>query len=138
MDFLSKIRKYNINELSRMVYENKLILSMISMHWIMFIAPLLITLLTNDISILVMVSMFLLSILTINIVFHDCPISMFEDRYLGHTMIDTVSEDIHLNYNSTQRGEMTVQWLFMAILTVHAKIFLLLLKHCFFTFLSEE
>jgi len=138
MDFLSKIRKYNINELSRMVYENKLILSMISMHWIMFIAPLLITLLTNDISILVMVSMFLLSILTINIVFHDCLISMFEDRYLGHTMIDTVSEDIHLNYNSTQRGEMTVQWLFMAILTVHAKIFLLLLKHCFFTFLSEE
>jgi len=137
MEFISTIRKYNINELSKIVYENKLILSMISMHWVMFISPLLITLLSNDLSILVMVSMFLLSILTINVVFHDCPISMFEDKYLGHTMIDTVSEDIHLNYNSSHRGEMTVQWLFMAILATNAKIFLLLLKHCFFTFLSE-
>jgi len=137
MELFSRITNYTINELASVVYENRMVLSMISMHWIMFISPLLITLLTNDISILVMVSMFLFSILTINVVFHDCPISMIEDHYLGHTMMDTVSDHIYSKYDRSERGKMTIQWLFMAILASNAKIFLLLLKHCCFTYLSE-
>ena len=137
MDILSIIRGHTLDEISKHIYDNRLILSMISMHWIMFVSPLIITILTNDISILVMVSLFLYSILTINIIFHDCPISLIEDKYLGGSLVNTVNENVHTKYKSEHRGESTQLWLFMAILTTNAKIFLLLIKHCFYTYLSE-
>jgi len=137
MDILSIIRGHTLDEISKHIYDNRLILSMISMHWIMFVSPLIITILTNDISILVMVSLFLYSILTINIIFHDCPISLIEDKCLGGSLVNTVNENVHTKYKSEHRGESTQLWLFMAILTTNAKIFLLLIKHCFYTYLSE-
>ena len=137
MEIISKLLSHSIEEIAQTIYDNRMLLSMITMHWIMFISPIIITLLSSDLSILVMVSLFLYSILTINVVFHDCPLSIIENRCLGGTMIDTVSGHIHTDYNNEQRGNITVQWLFMAIATVNAKIFLLLLKHCFFTYLSE-
>lgn len=137
MDILSIVRGHTLDEIAKNIYDNRLILSMISMHWIMFVSPLIITLLSNDISILVMVSLFLYSILTINIIFHDCPISLIEDKCLGGSMVNAVNENMYTSYKSEQRGESTKHWLFMAILTTNSKIFLLLIKHCFFTYLSE-
>jgi len=137
MDILSVVRGKTLDEIAKNIYDNRLILSMISMHWIMFVSPLIITLLSNDISILVMVSLFLYSILTINIIFHDCPISLIEDKCLGGSMVNAINNNMYSNYKSEQRGESTKQWLFMAILTTNSKIFLLLIKHCFFTYLSE-
>ena len=137
MDIISKLLNHSIEEIAQTVYDNRILLSMITMHWIMFVSPIVITLLSSDLSILVMVSLFLYSILTINIIFNDCPLTLLEDKCLGGTMIDTVSAHTQVNYNSNQRGNITVQWLFMAIVTTNAKIFLLLLKHCFFTYLSE-
>lgn len=137
MDILSIVRGHTLDEIAKNIYDNRLILSMISMHWIMFVSPLIITLLSNDISILVMVSLFLYSILTINIIFHDCPISLIEDKCLGGSMVNAVNENMYTSYKSEQRGESTKHWLFMAILTTNSKIFLLLIKHCFLTYLSE-
>jgi hypothetical protein len=137
MDIIPKLLNHSIEEIAQTVYDNRILLSMITMHWIMFVSPIVITLLSSDLSILVMVSLFLYSILTINIIFNDCPLTLLEDKCLGGTMIDTVGAHTQVNYNSNQRGNITVQWLFMAIATTHAKIFLLLLKHCFFTYLSE-
>jgi hypothetical protein len=137
MDIIPKLLNHSIEEIAQTVYDNRILLSMITMHWIMFVSPIVITLLSSDLSILVMVSLFLYSILTINIIFNDCPLTLLEDKCLGGTMIDTVSAHTQVNYNSNQRGNITVQWLFMAIVTTNAKIFLLLLKHCFFTYLSE-
>lgn len=137
MDILSIIRGHTLDEISKHIYDNRLILSMISMHWIMFVSPLIITLLSNDISILVMVSLFLYSILTINIIFHDCPISLIEDKCLGGSMLNTVNANVNANYKSERRGESTQLWLFIAILMSNSKIFLLLIKHCFHTYLSE-
>jgi hypothetical protein len=137
MEIISKLLSHSISDIAKMIYDNRMLISMITMHWIMFVSPIIITLLSSDLSILVMVSLFLCSILTINIVFHDCPLSIIENRCLGGTMIDTVSGHIHTDYSNEQRGNVTVQWLFMAIATTNAKIFLLLLKHCFFTYLSE-
>jgi len=137
MDIIPKLLNHSIEEIAQTVYDNRILLSMITMHWIMFVSPIVITLLSSDLSILVMVSLFLYSILTINIIFNDCPLTLLEDKCLGGTMIDTVSAHTQVNYNSNQRGNVTVQWLFMAIVTTNAKIFLLLLKHCFFTYLSE-
>jgi hypothetical protein len=137
MEIISKLLSHSISDIAKMIYDNRMLISMITMHWIMFVSPIMITLLSSDLSILVMVSLFLCSILTINIVFHDCPLSIIENRCLGGTMIDTVSGHIHTDYSNEQRGNVTVQWLFMAIATTNAKIFLLLLKHCFFTYLSE-
>jgi hypothetical protein len=137
MDIIPKLLNHSIEEIAQTVYDNRILLSMITMHWIMFVSPIVITLLSSDLSILVMVSLFLYSILTINIIFNDCPLTLIEDKCLGGTMIDTVSANTQVNYNSNQRGNITIQWLFMAIVTTNAKIFLLLLKHCFFTYLSE-
>lgn len=137
MDILSIVRGHTLDEIAKNIYDNRLILSMISMHWIMFVSPLIITLLSNDISILVMVSLFLYSILTINIIFHDCPISLIEDKCLGGSMVNAINVNMYTNYKSEHRGESTKQWLFMAILITNSKIFLLLIKHCFFTYLSE-
>lgn len=137
MDILSIVRGHTLDEIAKNIYDNRLILSMISMHWIMFVSPLIITLLSNDISILVMVSLFLYSILTINIIFHDCPISLIEDKCLGGSMVNAVNENMYTSYKSEQRGESTKHWLFMAILTTNSKIFLLLIKHCFLIYLSE-
>ena len=137
MNILSIIRGNTIDDIAKNIYDNRLILSMISMHWIMFVSPLIITLLSNDISILVMVSLFLYSILTINIIFHDCPVTLIEDKCLGGSLVNSVNENVHTNYKQEQRGESTKHWLFMAILTTNSKIFLLLIKHCFFTYLSE-
>jgi len=137
MKILSILFEYTISELAETLYENRMLVSMITMHWIMFVSPMLITLLSNDLSILILVSLFLYSILTINIIFHDCPISIIENNYLGGTMVDAVNGHIQQKYNNDQRGNTTVQWVFIAILATNAKIFLLLLKHCFFTYLSE-
>jgi hypothetical protein len=137
MEIISKLLSHSIADIAKMIYDERILISFITMHSIMFVSPIIITLMTNDLSILVLVSLFLYSILTINIVFHDCPLSIIENRCLGGTMIDTVSGHLQTDYNNEQRGNITVQWLFMAIATVNAKIFLLLLKHCFFTYLSE-
>ena len=137
MEIISKLLSHSIADIAKMIYDNRMLISMITMHWIMFVSPIIITLLSSDLSILVMVSLFLYSILTINLVFHDCPLSIIENKCLGGTMIDTVSGHLRTDYSNEQRGTITVQWLFMAIATTNAKIFLLLLKHCFFTYLSE-
>ena len=137
MKILSILREHTLAEIANSLYENRMIFAMLSMHWIMFVSPMLITLLSNDLSILVLVSLFLYAILTINVIFQDCPISIIEDKYLGNSMIDTVSGHIHRNYESEQRANTTSQWLFMGIVITNAKIFLLLLRHCFFTYLSE-
>jgi hypothetical protein len=137
MDIISKIFNHSMEEIAQTVYDNRILLSMITMHWIMFVSPIVITLMSSDLSILILVSLFLYSILTINLIFHDCPLTLIEERYLGGTMIDTVSAPMDTDYNHDKRGNVTIQWLFMAIVTTNAKIFLLLLKHCFFTYLSE-
>jgi len=137
MEVISKLLSHSIADIAQIIYDNRILISFITMHSIMFVSPIIITLMTNDLSILVLVSLFLYSILTINVVFHDCPLSIIENKCLGGTMIDTVSGHIHADYNNDQRSTMTVQWLFMAIAATNAKIFLVLMKHCFFTYLSE-
>lgn len=137
MEIISKIFNHSMEEIAQTVYDNRILLSMISMHWIMFVSPIVITLLSSDLSILILVSLFLYSILTINLIFHDCPLTLIEERCLGGTMIDTVGARMDTEYNNENRGSITIQWLFMAIATTNAKIFLVLMKHCFFTYLSE-
>jgi hypothetical protein len=137
MKIISKLLSHSIEEIVQTIYDNKLILSMITMHSLMFVSPMIIVLLSSDLSILVLVSLFFYSILTINLVFHDCPLTLIENRCLGGTIVDTISQHIQPDYADDRRGNITVQWLFIGIAMVNAKIFLLLLKHCFFTYLSE-
>jgi len=137
MEIISNLFNHSIEEIAKTIYDNRILLSIISMHWIMFMSPIVITLLSSDLSILILVSLFLYSILTINLIFHDCPLTLIEERCLGGTMIDTVGARMDTEYNNENRGSITIQWLFMAIATTNAKIFLVLMKHCFFTYLSE-
>lgn len=114
-----------------------IIITLVAMHWIMFSGTMLVILLTDDLSILVLANMFLYLILTMNIIFGDCPMSLIEDQYLGSSMIDTMSPFVPFRSELTTRGNSTLQWIFMSIMVSTTKIILLLIKHTFHEFLSK-
>ena len=114
-----------------------IIITLVAMHWIMFSGPMLVILLTDDLSILVLANMFLYLILMMNIIFGDCPMSLIEDQYLGSSMIDTMSPFVPFRADLTTRGNTTLQWIFMSIMVSTTKIILLLIKHTFHEFLSK-
>jgi hypothetical protein len=104
----------------------------------MFSGTILVILLTNELPILVLANMFLYLLLTLNIIFGDCPISLIEDHYLGNCMMDTMSELTPYNYKISDRGNSTLQWIFMSIMVSTTKIILLLIKYTFHEFLESR
>jgi hypothetical protein len=104
----------------------------------MFSGTMLVILLTNDLPILVLANMFLYLILTMNIIFGDCPMTLIEEQYLGTTMMDTIGTVIPFNYNVSSRGNYTLQWILMSIMVSTTKIILLLMRYCFQEFLSSN
>ena len=60
------------------LYESHVKWVLLFLHWVMFALPLIITLMTNDLSILVMINMLLFMILTINIIYQNCPVTIIE------------------------------------------------------------
>jgi len=112
-------------------------ISIVAMHWILFSGTMLLILLTNDLSILIFINMFLYMVLTVNIIFGDCPISLMEDIYLGNSIFDKIGQFVPFNTSIGTRGNNSLQWIFMTIMVTTTKIILLLLKYCFHEFLSE-
>jgi hypothetical protein len=127
-DFINIITKYR-----HVIY-----ILLVAMHWIMFSGTMLVILLTNDLPILVLANMFLYLILTMNIIFGDCPMTLIEEQYLGTTMMDTIGTVIPFNYNVSSRGNYTLQWILMSIMVSTTKIILLLMRYCFQEFLSSN
>ena len=113
-------------------------LTLVSMHWIMFSGTMIIILSTNELPVLFVVNMFIYMVLTMNIIFGDCPISIIEDHYLGTSMVDTISTLTPYKYNILERGNSTLHWLFMAIMVSTTKIILLLIKYTFHEFLESK
>ena len=113
-------------------------LVLVSMHWIMFSGTMLVILLTNELPVIVLANMFLYLLLTMNIIFGDCPISIIEDYYLGTCMVDTMSSLTPYTYKLSERGNSTLQWLFMAIMVSTTKVILLLIKYTFQEFLESK
>lgn len=113
-----------------------IIISLVAMHWILFSGTMLVILLTNELPILVLANMFLFLILTLNIIFGDCPMSLIEDQYLGTSMIDTFTPFVPFQQELSTRGNTTLQWIFMSIMVSTTKIILLLLKYGFHEFLT--
>ena len=127
-DFINIITKYR-----HVIY-----ILLVAMHWIMFSGTMLVILLTNDLPILVLANMFLYLILTMNIIFGDCPMTLIEEQYLGTSMMDTIGTVIPFNYNVSSRGNYTLQWILMSIMVSTTKIILLLMRYCFQEFLSSN
>jgi hypothetical protein len=104
----------------------------------MFSGTILVILLTNELPVLVLANMFIYLILTMNIIFGDCPISILEDHYLGNSMVNALSELTPYSYKTTDRGNSTLQWIFMSIMVSTTKIILLLIKYTFQEFLESK
>uniref|UniRef100_A0A6C0D3V9 Uncharacterized protein n=1 Tax=viral metagenome TaxID=1070528 RepID=A0A6C0D3V9_9ZZZZ len=115
-------------------------------HWILFAGYSIIFILSNDISILIVITIHLFGILLLNLLFHDCPITLLEDKFLGTTMVDTYSGLITCDFtndNSDEnikrcRSQTTLQVILIALLLVSLKVTLLLLKHVFHEFLESK
>ena len=117
------------------LYESPLKWILLSLHWIMFSLPLLITLMTNDISILIMINMLLFMVLTMNIIYQDCPITIIENLYLENNMMNSITTPYTPSYSKLTTSDKTLQCLFVGIMIVTSKILLVLAKHSFIEFI---
>lgn len=118
------------------LYETPIKWIMLTLHWIMFSFPILITLMTSDLTILIIVNMFLFMVLMINIIYQDCPISIIESLYLDDTMVDNMRFTHSQNTNLLTRGEKTLQCLIVGIMVVTSKVLIVLAKYTFLEYIT--
>ena len=117
-------------------YETPIKWIMLTLHWIMFSFPILITLMTSDLTILIIINMFLFMVLTVNIIYQDCPISIIESLYLDDTMVDNMNFTQTQDKNLLTRGEKTLQCLIVGIMVVTSKILVVLAKYTFLEYIT--
>ena len=98
--------------------------------------PLLITLMTNDISILIMINMLLFMVLTMNIIYQECPITIIEKLYLDDNMINAITSPYTQSYSKLTSSDKTLQCLFIGLMIVTSKILLILSKHTFIEYID--
>ena len=113
------------------LYESPVKWVLLCLHFVMFSIPLLITLITNDISILIMINMLLFMVLTMNIIYQECPITTIENMYLKDSMMNRIISLYTPSYNKIAVNDITFQYLVVGIMIVTSKILLLLMKHTF-------
>jgi hypothetical protein len=119
------------------LYESPVKWVLLFLHWVMFSLPLVITLMTNDLSILIMINMMLFMVLTINIIYQDCPITIMESLYLDGNMINTITSPYTPSYSKLTPSDKTLQCLFIGIMIVTSKILLVLAKHTFIEYIGS-
>jgi len=102
----------------------------------MFSLPIIITLMTNDLSVLIMINMLLFMVLAINIIYQDCPITIIENLYLDDNMINTITSPYTPSYSKLTSGDKTLQCLFVGLMVVTSKILLVLVKHTFIEYIG--
>jgi len=109
---------------------------LIAIHWILFSGSLLLIILSNDPSVLVATNLFLYMGFTVNAIFGDCPLSILEQHHFNTTLIETVNSLVPFNEELNITKSSPMQWIFMAIVFCSTKLFLLLIKQAFHTFLE--
>lgn len=117
------------------LYESPIKWILLCLHFVMFSTPLLITLMTNDISILIMINMLLFMIFTINIICQDCPITIIENMYLKDSMMNKITSLYTPSYSKISVSDTSRHYLFVGMMIVTSKILLLLMKHTFIEYI---
>jgi hypothetical protein len=118
------------------LYESPIKWVLLFLHWVMFSFPIIITLLTNDLSVLIMINMLLFMVLTMNIIYQDCPITIIENLYLEDNMINTITSPYTPSYSKLTSSDKTLQCLFVGLMVVTSKILLVLAKHTFIEYIG--
>jgi len=91
---------------------------------------------TNDVSILIMINMLLFMVLTTNIIYQDCPITIIENLYLEENMINTITSHYTPSYSKLTSSDKTLQCLFVGLMVVTSKILLVLAKRTFIEYIG--
>lgn len=118
------------------LYESPIKWVLLFLHWVLFSLPIIITLMTNDVSILIMINMLLFMVLTTNIIYQDCPITIIENLYLEENMINTITSHYTPSYSKLTSSDKTLQCLFVGLMVVTSKILLVLAKHTFIEYIG--
>lgn len=126
----------NFPNIIQILYESPVKWVLLTLHWILFSFPILITLLTSDLTILITVNMFLFMVLMINIIYQNCPITIIESLYLEDTMVNKMQITSNHEYNKITQGEKTLQCIIIGIMVVTSKILLVLAKYAFLEYIA--
>ena len=118
------------------LYESPIKWILLFSHWVMFSLPMIITLMTNDLSVLIMINMLLFMVLTLNIICQDCPITIIENLYLDDNMINTITTPYTPSYSKLTSSDKTLQCLFVGLMVVTSKILLVLAKYTFIEYIG--
>jgi len=118
------------------LYESPAKWVLLFLHWVMFSLPIIITLMTNDLSVLIMINMLLFMVLAMNIIYQDCPITIIEKLYLEDNMINTITSPYTPSYSKLTSSDKTLQCLFVGLMVVTSKILLVLAKHTFIEYIG--
>tara|TARA_B100000524_G_scaffold347159_1_gene248602 strand:- start:1314 stop:1730 length:417 start_codon:yes stop_codon:yes gene_type:complete len=81
-----------------------------------------------NIKLLTITCIFTTLILFANIVLHDCPISNIEKTRLGDTSVDFINRFFPINYDSSRRYEVQLQYIFIITAIIGLKIIFYFLK----------
>lgn len=98
-------------------------------HFVLVLGIYTVTVFSFDMKTLVCTSFIALSILLINIILHDCPLSQMEEQRIGDSFVDFLARHFPINYDRTKRYEMQLQYIFTALAIMASKIIYLLLKN---------
>ena len=81
--------------------------------------------------------MLLFMILTINIIYQNCPVTIIESFYLEDNMINAITSPYTPTYSKLTTSDKTLQCLFVGIMIVTSKILLVLAKHTFIEYIGS-
>ena len=118
------------------LYESPLKWVLLFLHWVMFSLPIIITLMTNDLSVLIMINTLLFMVLTMNIIYQDCPITIIENLYLEDNMINAITSSYTPSYSKLTSSDKTLQCIFVGLMVVTSKILLVLAKYTFIEYIG--
>ena len=107
---------------------NLFVNAMMFFHFLIFSLPIIVILLSDNLTVLILMDLFFVTALTMNYIYGDCPVTQIEERYSDTTMIDTANNLFPIKYDKSRRDVVTLQWIFMAILITTCKILLLFIK----------
>lgn len=110
---------------------NPFIYATMFFHFLVFSLPIIVILLSDNLTVLILMDFFFLTTLTMNYIYGDCPVTQIEEQYGHTTMIDTANSFFPIKYDKSRRDVVTLQWIFMAILVTTSKILLLFIKLSF-------
>lgn len=106
-------------------------------HWFMGIFTFFIIAITEDVTILLIMNLFMYLTLQMNIIFCDCPLSLLEDKYLGTSKIEWENTWVPFHLSRDTRSNSSVECIFILLCVGVIKLGMILLRKSYREFMKR-